>query len=126
MNSNRRNILLQASVAALAAVMLLAPSNGSAGGRLGSMRAVHPNPFTEGTTFQLSMPRDGDIRITVYDLLGKPMQTLYEGFQRAGKYDVPWDGKDMNGEPVPPGVYICVLFSNGIAVKPVKVIKVAA
>ena len=33
------------------------------------------------------------------------------------------DGKDQSGNPVPPGVYVCVLYSENVAVKSVKVIK---
>lgn len=110
--------LLSRSLPIIVIVGLLLPSH--------STKAVYPNPFTEGTTFQLTMPRDAPIRITVYDLLGKPIRTLFEGLHAKGQYDVPWDGKDTSGNAVQPGVYICVLFSDGVAVKPVKVIKVAA
>lgn len=91
-----------------------------------STAAVYPNPFTEGTVFQLSMPNDARIRISVYDLLGKPIRMLFEGIHPKGNYDVPWDGNDETGKPVIPGMYICVLFSENVAVKSVKVIKIAA
>lgn len=100
--------------------------NISAGGGVISTTAVYPNPFTEGTVFQLSMPNDARIRISVYDILGKPIRTLFEGIHRSGKHDIPWDGNDETGKPVIPGMYICVLFSENVAVKSVKVIKIAA
>lgn len=97
-----------------------------AAGAGNSAAAVYPNPFTEGTVFQLSMPNDARIRISVYDLLGKPIRILFEGVHPKGNYDVPWDGNDETGKPVIPGMYICVLFSENVAVKSVKVIKIAA
>lgn len=101
------------------------PSSLSAGDNGSSMRLVYPNPFTVGTTFQLSMPRPGKVRIVVYDLLGKEVSILKDNVEYgAGNYDVAWDGNDKTGTPVTPGMYICVLFSEGIAVKSVKVVKV--
>ncbi len=89
-----------------------------------SMRAVFPNPFTIGTTFELTMPRSGHIRIAVHDILGKHIRTLFEGEHDAGRYQVPWDGKDESGIPVIPGIYICSLFSQDSYVTSVKVVKV--
>ncbi len=89
-----------------------------------TVRRVHPNPFREGTTFQLTMPRDGKIRIAVHDLLGNPIQVLREGLHTAGKFDIYWDGKDASGMPVIPGIYICSLFSDDSFVTSVKVVKV--
>lgn len=91
-----------------------------------SMKAVYPNPFTDGTTFQLTMPRPGNIRIAVYDILGKHVRLLREGMQAAGSENVPWDGRDETGTPVPPGVYICSLFSDNSVVMSVKVVKILA
>lgn len=104
---------------------LLVENAFAVGGTIGTT-AVYPNPFTEGTVFQLSMPNDARIRISVYDLLGKPIRILFEGIHPKGSYDVPWDGNDETGKPVIPGMYICVLFSENVAVKSVKVIKIAA
>jgi hypothetical protein len=111
------------------AVMLMAslgaPSTASAGGGDLLSRRVYPNPFTEGTTFQLTMPKSAKIRITVYDLLGREIRTLFEGEHGAtiNQEPVYWDGRDRNNIAVPPGIYICVLFSEDVAVKSVKVIK---
>jgi hypothetical protein len=89
-------------------------------------RRVYPNPFTEGTTFQLTMPKSARIRISVYDLVGRHVRTLFEGLHDVTTSEnVYWDGKDLNGIPVPPGIYICVLFSEDVAMKSVKVVKVS-
>jgi flagellar hook assembly protein FlgD len=90
-----------------------------------SMKTVYPNPFTDHTTFQLTMPRAGNIRIAVYDIVGKHIKLLMEGMHAAGFEDVPWDGKDEAGNPVPPGIYICSLFADNSVVTSVKVVKIA-
>ena len=102
-----------------------------AGGSAGAGRAVHPNPFTEGTEFQLSIPSPGSkIKIDVYNIRGIHIRNLFPGREGAepedhppGEYPVPWDGKDKFGDPVPPGIYICVLYANSSIVPSVPVIK---
>jgi hypothetical protein len=124
MKTRRSRTALLIAALLLAAAAL--PSPTSAGDLGSSMRLVYPNPFTVSTTFQLSMPRPGKVRIVVYDLLGKEVSILKDDVEyAAGNYDVFWHGNDKNGTPVPPGMYICVLFSEGIAVKSVKVVKIA-
>ena len=89
--------------------------------------AVYPNPFFSGQTvqFQLSMPKAAKIKIQVFDLLGRPIKVLVpEGEHPEGNFDIPWKGDDESGSWVLPGVYICVLFSDGVAVKSVMVVKI--
>jgi flagellar hook assembly protein FlgD len=102
---------------------LLVPQKVDARGSDRMTKMVHPNPFTEGTVFQLTMPKSARIRIAVFNMLGELVQTLHDGEHQAGDYDVPWDGKDLNGNPVTAGVYVCVLYSENVPVKSVKVIK---
>ena len=108
------------------------PMMTSAGGQGGAGRAVFPNPFWEGTEFQLSIPSPGSkIKIDVYNIRGIHVRNLFPGREGAepedhppGEYPVPWDGKDKFGDPVPSGIYICVLYANSAIVKSVKVIKI--
>jgi hypothetical protein len=121
----------RARLALLLGGILLAAAgvpNAVSAGDLGSvMRLVHPNPFTTSTTFQLSMPRPGRVRIVVYDLLGREVSILADDREYvAGTHDVDWDGNDKTATPVTPGIYICVLFSEGTALQSVKVVKVAS
>lgn len=104
-------------------VPMLMPSDLPADPQTLTVRRVFPNPFTNGTTFQLTMPRTARIRIVVHDLLGRHVRLLREEMHPAGKFDVPWDGRDEAGVPVIPGVYICSLFSEDSFVTSVKVVK---
>ena len=122
---------LAALVAVMATMTFLMPDRIAAHNGNLSSRAVYPNPFTEGTTFELTMPRQAKIKIDVYNIRGQHIRNLYGG--EAGEIHPPtqggqpapidWDGKDAFGEPVPPGIYICVLQSEGVTVRSVKVIK---
>lgn len=88
--------------------------------------AVWPNPFSQGQepVFQLTMPKTAKIKIEVFDIVGRHIRTLFEGEHPEGNYDIKWDAKDESQTDVPPGIYICALFSEGVMVKSVKVVKV--
>ncbi len=116
-------------MAMLAIVMLVvslaSPRGLSAGIGLGLSRSVYPNPFTDRTTFQLTMPTEGIVTIRVYDITGRLMKTLEEGTPfAAGSHNIGWDGTDLDSHPAPPGVYVCALFSNNVFVNSVKVVKI--
>ncbi|MDB5033403.1 MAG: Por secretion system C-terminal sorting protein [Chlorobi bacterium] len=102
------------------------PSSLPAGQNGMAMRSVYPNPFTISTTFQLTMPKSGNITIAVFDLLGRHMKTLFQGEHEQGKDNIFWDGNDDTGKPVIPGIYICSLFADNNMVTSVKVVKIPA
>lgn len=43
-----------------------------------------PNPFTNLTTFTYELPEDARVTINIYDLQGRRLQTLTDGFKSAG------------------------------------------
>ena len=65
-----------------------------------------PNPFNPATSIPLSLPERAEIRLTIYDLLGARIKTLYEGSLEAGQYLFGWDGTNATGERCPSGVYL--------------------
>jgi flagellar hook assembly protein FlgD len=116
-------------LATLLCALVLSTASAFAAGDVSGARLVFPNPFTEGCTFTLSMPNAGKVKIVVYDLLGRQVADLTERMGRnefpSGSHDIPWDGTDQHGDPVPAGTYICVLWSSeGAVVNSVKVVKV--
>jgi hypothetical protein len=71
-----------------------------------------PNPFNPETTIPVSIPRAGEITLTVYNVLGEEVRTLYAGSLEAGKYWFRWDGRSERGNSVASGVYL-VRLSTG-------------
>ena len=59
-----------------------------------------PNPFRGTTTLRYSLPKTMQVRLTVYDMLGREVATLAEGTQDAGTYTSEFDGADL-----PAGIY---------------------
>lgn len=77
-----------------------------------ALRQNFPNPFNPETSVRFELPRDDEIVVTVYSILGARVRTLAEGRWRAGVHDVLWDGRDESRKPVPSGMYVCSFRSG--------------
>ena len=66
----------------------------------------YPNPFNPLTTIRFCMPHGGDVRVRVFDILGREQIVLVDGFREAGFHAVTWDAKDAAGTGVGAGVYL--------------------
>jgi len=65
----------------------------------------YPNPFNPTTTIRYELPQRSDVRISIYDLLGKQVVILISESQDAGYKSVIWDATNDQGQPVSAGVY---------------------
>ena len=74
---------------------------------------VYPNPFNPSTTVAFALPDAGRIQLAVYDLGGRLVRTLAEGSFGVGPQQVPWDGRDDQGNPMASGVYFGKLTLPG-------------
>ena len=66
----------------------------------------YPNPFNSSTMIEFMLPRRSYTVITIYNILGQSIQTLFEKELSAGTYKVTWNGKDQIGNDVPSGIYL--------------------
>ena len=66
-----------------------------------------PNPFNAITRIQYQIPRNDFVELSIYDLTGRLVETLYSGFQQKGKYELLWDAFAE-----PSGVYIYQLRTS--------------
>ena len=56
----------------------------------------YPNPFFRSTTIRYTLPRVSEqnpVRLAVYDITGRLVETLVEESQEPGFYSVQWEGK---------------------------------
>jgi hypothetical protein len=53
------------------------------------------------------LPQSGNVSLVVYDVAGRPVQTLASGRRAAGRYTATWDAKNAAA-----GVYFYTLTSG--------------
>ena len=54
-----------------------------------------PNPFNAGTTIGFGLPKDENVTLKVYDILGREITTIFEGTKASGAYRVQWNPKGL-------------------------------
>ncbi|RMI20264.1 MAG: T9SS C-terminal target domain-containing protein, partial [Calditrichaeota bacterium] len=73
----------------------------------------YPNPFNPETTIRFELPVLSDglnrIRLSVYNIAGQLVRTLYEGELAGGVYEMKWDGTSDLGVRQPSGIYFLYL-----------------
>ena len=72
----------------------------------------YPNPFNPTTTLRYDIPKDGNVSILIYDMMGRQIRTLVNRNVSAGYHFIQWDGTNQSGSPVSAGVYIYILQSE--------------
>ena len=72
----------------------------------------YPNPFNPVTTINYDLPQEGTVRLIIYDVMGREVTRLVNGFTPAGYHSVRWDAKNQMGESVSAGVYFYHLQSG--------------
>jgi hypothetical protein len=72
----------------------------------------YPNPFNPETHIRFEIPYAGNVDLSIYNLRGMKVKTLYSGQKSAGVYSFKWNGKNDNNQSVSGGVYIYKLQSG--------------
>ncbi len=61
----------------------------------------YPNPFNPSTTIRFNLPVAGNVRLTVFNILGQEVKTLVNGYREAGQNTVTFEAKNLSS-----GIYI--------------------
>ncbi|MFC1475760.1 thrombospondin type 3 repeat-containing protein [Candidatus Zixiibacteriota bacterium] len=77
------------------------------------LRQNYPNPFNASTLIEFVMQEAGYARLEVYDILGRNVATLVDGYVEAGHSQAVWDGTDTWGRMLGSGIYFYRLTSSG-------------
>jgi hypothetical protein len=56
----------------------------------------YPNPFNPTTIIKYSLPKVSNVKLTVYDILGREVTTLVNEQQQSGSYEVKWDASRVS------------------------------
>jgi hypothetical protein len=68
-----------------------------------------PNRIKSYTTIYYSLPTAGKVSLAIYDISGKLVKTLVQGFKKQGVYSQNWDSKDNQGKGLGSGIYFLKL-----------------
>ncbi|MHA2173122.1 MAG: T9SS type A sorting domain-containing protein, partial [Candidatus Kariarchaeaceae archaeon] len=69
----------------------------------------YPNPFNPETKIKYQLPKESQVLLNIYNLLGQLVVTLVDEKQTAGNKSVIWDGRNRYSNQVSTGLYIYVL-----------------
>ena len=67
----------------------------------------YPNPFNPSTNFIVTLKQRSQIEITIYDVLGQEVATLYDGKMDQGSHPITWNGRRSDGTTIASGIYFC-------------------
>src|SRR5690606_14396113 len=65
-----------------------------------ALEGAYPNPFSTTATVRYALPHAAEVRVTVYDVLGREVARLVEGPREAGRHTATVSGRGLAG-----GVY---------------------
>ena len=73
----------------------------------------YPNPFNATTQLRYELPEAAQVTLNIYSINGALVNTLVNGYQSDGVYEMEWNGRDRQGAMVSTGVYLYQLQANG-------------
>lgn len=84
------------------------------GGAALEVLPAFPNPLSGGSTrVRFRLEEGGPVTVRVLDAAGRLVKELLHGWQPPGLHEATWDGRDVAGTAVAPGVYFWALESAG-------------
>ncbi len=74
-----------------------------------ALASNYPNPFRSVQALQthipFGLPQAGEVRLEIYDLLGRLTRQIVQAQHEAGWHEVTWDGRTETGARSPVGIY---------------------
>lgn len=74
---------------------------------------AYPNPFNATATISFTLPDDGEVELTICDILGRTVRRLAGGYFPQGTHTIAFDGRSDNGDLLASGVYLYRLAVAG-------------
>lgn len=77
-----------------------------------ALRSAVPNPFNASVGISFEIPEQIEVRLEVFDAMGRQVKILVSEMLDAGYYRAVWDGRSTTGISMPSGVYLYRLNSD--------------
>jgi hypothetical protein len=74
-----------------------------------TLHPAYPNPFNPISTIQYELPSGTYVRLRIYDLVGREVGNLVDGYMEPGYHSIIWNARDEDGRKLPTGIYIARL-----------------
>lgn len=74
---------------------------------------IFPNPTKDLANISLSLKENSNVLITLYDILGQNLNTIWNSNLEIGNHTIPFVSKDKIGNKLAPGVYFVNINING-------------
>ncbi len=71
-----------------------------------SLGSNYPNPFNPSTFIPVFLPDNGELRLAIFDLLGREVSVIHDGWLTSGQYTFQWDSRS---QVCSSGIYILSL-----------------
>ena len=72
------------------------------------------NPFNPSTTIRFGLPEAGEVRMEIFNTLGRLVSVPVNGRYAAGYHTVVWNA-DHAGRPLASGLYFCVFRAGSFS-----------
>lgn len=80
------------------------------------LQQAFPNPFNMSTNLRYNLSKAADVEIDLFDMQGRKVRTLQNGFVAAGSHVARWNGQNDSGDIVSSGVYIARMSVNDASI----------
>ena len=72
----------------------------------------YPNPFNSSTTISFQIPTSSYLALSLYDVAGRLVTHLTQGYYQPGTYSFYWNGTNAENHAVPSGIYFYQLKTS--------------
>jgi len=72
----------------------------------------YPNPFNPVTRINYELLQQMNVKLIVYNLLGEEITILINEIKNPGEHFIEWNGKDLNNNSLPSGIYLIKLITE--------------
>ena len=73
-----------------------------------TLQQNYPNPFNPSTKISFALPEAGNVKLSIYNILGQEIRRLVDEYTNSGNYTINFDASELNS-----GMYVYKLEVNG-------------